>query len=350
VNDVQTKPSAELATKAKQYRIDYWRQVNPASPTEVKSQLNAGLPIVIGATVDEGFKKASGKDYVWKETIGNPLGGHAMAVVGYDDDRGAYKIINSWGTDWGDGGYGWISYDHFAKVVNEAYVAKDAVTLPVNDSSSPGTMIAQNDPARNRPANTTPPADTTTNTNPNPNRPANPDPGPKPPANVPPTWDKNGPAANTPAVQPGTAVTLSVARIEHNIDYPGRPELGKCLRVTGNVTIPPGVGREGRIQVQFFFDTGRARRGGNVKGQNVDGFQDPDGYAITTTKSFNLPPGGVNAEWVVYMPYRAMKLPVGRYLGEKYEPFQSNLLASASLLVDSFGIKDVPDRPFFVKW
>ena len=43
-------------------------------------------------------------------------GGHAIVAVGYDDDRqigsekGALKIRNSWGTGWGESGYGWLPY------------------------------------------------------------------------------------------------------------------------------------------------------------------------------------------------------------------------------------------------
>jgi C1A family cysteine protease len=43
-------------------------------------------------------------------------GGHAIVAAGYDDDltvggdKGALLIRNSWGTGWGDGGYGWMSY------------------------------------------------------------------------------------------------------------------------------------------------------------------------------------------------------------------------------------------------
>jgi len=33
-----------------------------------------------------------------------------MILVGYSDDRGAFKVMNSWGTQWGNGGFGWISY------------------------------------------------------------------------------------------------------------------------------------------------------------------------------------------------------------------------------------------------
>ena len=52
-------------------------------------------------------------------------GGHAVAAVGYDDNlkikntgpgaketKGALSIKNSWGTKWGDKGYGWLPYDY----------------------------------------------------------------------------------------------------------------------------------------------------------------------------------------------------------------------------------------------
>ncbi|RYZ24928.1 MAG: DUF4384 domain-containing protein, partial [Sphingobacteriales bacterium] len=42
---------------------------------------------------------------------------HAMCVVGFDDDKqgGAFEIMNSWGTGWGNGGFTWIPYDDFRK-------------------------------------------------------------------------------------------------------------------------------------------------------------------------------------------------------------------------------------------
>ncbi len=39
------------------------------------------------------------------------LGLHAVAVVGYDDDRRAWLIKNSWGPHWGEGGFGYIAYN-----------------------------------------------------------------------------------------------------------------------------------------------------------------------------------------------------------------------------------------------
>lgn len=37
--------------------------------------------------------------------------GHVMTVVGYDDGRQMFRVKNSWGTVWADGGYAWVSYD-----------------------------------------------------------------------------------------------------------------------------------------------------------------------------------------------------------------------------------------------
>lgn len=59
--------------------------------------------------------------------------GHAMAIVGYDDnitydlngdgviqayEKGAFKIVNSWGTDYCNDGFVWVMYDALNKVSN----------------------------------------------------------------------------------------------------------------------------------------------------------------------------------------------------------------------------------------
>jgi hypothetical protein len=51
----------------------------------------------------------------------NDRGSHVMLIVGYDDTLGAWLVKNSWGTNWGMGGYAWIDYgqtviDEWAKV------------------------------------------------------------------------------------------------------------------------------------------------------------------------------------------------------------------------------------------
>ena len=46
-------------------------------------------------------------------------GGHAVAIVGYDDNGFIFK--NSWGTGWGDKGYGWVSFDYHRLFCAEAF-------------------------------------------------------------------------------------------------------------------------------------------------------------------------------------------------------------------------------------
>jgi hypothetical protein len=40
------------------------------------------------------------------------MGGHAVAIVGYDDATETYLIRNSWGEGWGDGGYFHMPYSY----------------------------------------------------------------------------------------------------------------------------------------------------------------------------------------------------------------------------------------------
>ncbi|MBA7516841.1 Outer membrane protein assembly factor BamB [subsurface metagenome] len=54
--------------------------------------------------------------YCVSDLYGYNHGGHGVCIVGYDDSLvtndgpGAFKIVNSWGTNWGDEGYFWMSY------------------------------------------------------------------------------------------------------------------------------------------------------------------------------------------------------------------------------------------------
>ena len=44
-----------------------------------------------------------------------------MCVIGYDDRRQAFQIMNSWGPEWGDNGVAWVRYADFKEFVREAY-------------------------------------------------------------------------------------------------------------------------------------------------------------------------------------------------------------------------------------
>lgn len=85
-----------------------------------KKALQDGYPVSTGWHLPESFFYV--KDAVWNTTGNDQLSdwkhnGHAMAVVGYDDNKygGAFRVMNSWGKGWADGGFVWVKYDDFAK-------------------------------------------------------------------------------------------------------------------------------------------------------------------------------------------------------------------------------------------
>jgi len=75
--------------------------------------LSVGIPSAFGFTVYNSI------DYVGSDGMipfptkyDRIVGGHAIATFGHDNTRGALLIKNSWGKDWGDGGYGWLPYEY----------------------------------------------------------------------------------------------------------------------------------------------------------------------------------------------------------------------------------------------
>ncbi len=46
-----------------------------------------------------------------EENYKNKGTNHAVLLIGWDDDNQAWLMRNSWGTNWGDGGYAWVKYN-----------------------------------------------------------------------------------------------------------------------------------------------------------------------------------------------------------------------------------------------
>ncbi|MFT4031674.1 MAG: C1 family peptidase [Siphonobacter sp.] len=125
------EPTAFMFALASNYKaITYYRLDPPtATPATVlatiKNNLVAGLPCMFGFTVYSSYTTAgsNGGKFPFPKTTESTVGGHAVVAVGYDDNlviknpaggstTGALLIRNSWGTGWGDGGYGWLPYEY----------------------------------------------------------------------------------------------------------------------------------------------------------------------------------------------------------------------------------------------
>jgi hypothetical protein len=93
--------------------------------TPLKQWLADDDPFIIVMPVYAEFDNAG--CYIPVMPPSNPgtyRGLHAVTVIGYDDywqGVGAFRIINSWGTEWGCYGYGWLSYEFVQKYAWEAW-------------------------------------------------------------------------------------------------------------------------------------------------------------------------------------------------------------------------------------
>lgn len=83
---------------------------------DFKKVLASGLPIVGGFAVMSSFVSEA----VSKTGMGvmptpdeEMLGGHAIMVVGYCDEKRQWIVRNSWGEGWGDKGYFYMPYEYF---------------------------------------------------------------------------------------------------------------------------------------------------------------------------------------------------------------------------------------------
>lgn len=146
--DYRTRPSQAAIEAASKYKAKEFLRVKTTDMNEVKAQLSEGKPVVAGVLVYENFFNLKG-DQIYKEGLGKTYGGHAIALVGYDDSKNAVKFINSWGTDWGDQGYGYIDYRWFTRICQGAFVMIDQVETVIDqgkpDSNTPEPTSVAND-------------------------------------------------------------------------------------------------------------------------------------------------------------------------------------------------------------
>lgn len=56
---------------------------------------------------------------------GPVIGGHAVCIVGYDNEKSLMKFRNSWGPTWGDAGYGYLPYITVTQYLMDAWSMVD---------------------------------------------------------------------------------------------------------------------------------------------------------------------------------------------------------------------------------
>ena len=121
--DFKTQPSDAALAEASQYPAQTYEVLDAKNIDSIKAILSSKNPVIIGMKISENFMTY--KSGVYSQVSGSALGGHAMVVVGFDDQKKAFKILNSWSDKWGEKGYAWVDFQVFASTVHTAVVMKD---------------------------------------------------------------------------------------------------------------------------------------------------------------------------------------------------------------------------------
>lgn len=139
-SDCSAVPTNAAFTEAADYTIDRWSRINHGSNPDLKGYIaNDKQPIIVGIEVHPDFYLNS-TNTIYDDDSGDLYGYHAIVLVGYDDSRNGFKFINSWGTSYGENGFGWIAYDIVSSIVTRAYVAYDNLPDVPTLSYSPSSF------------------------------------------------------------------------------------------------------------------------------------------------------------------------------------------------------------------
>ena len=130
------EPPAFCYSFARSYKTLVYYRLEEKLPA-LKASLAQGIPFAFGftcfASIDDVPSQGKDRGVIpFPEKDESDVGGHAVVAVGYEEKRKQFIIRNSWGTDWGDGGYGYLPYEYF-----EAELADDCWCLLKTEFDDP---------------------------------------------------------------------------------------------------------------------------------------------------------------------------------------------------------------------
>ena len=135
VKGFDTEPTAFCYAFAQSYQAIQYYRLDPPGTTgstvlaHIRTALDDGLPSMFGFPVYASMEQAASTGRIpWPSPNDRVVGGHALVAIGYDDrmpitnsdtggmtTQGALLVRNSWGTAWGERGYGWLPYEYVVR-------------------------------------------------------------------------------------------------------------------------------------------------------------------------------------------------------------------------------------------
>ena len=114
--DYRRQPTADQRQRAAPYRAARFGLISSGGGTpsvdDLRQWVGQGDVAVVAVAVDWNNRGWSTTGIIDVPAPGeNTRANHAIAIVGFDDSEQRFKFANSWGTGWGQSGYGYLTYN-----------------------------------------------------------------------------------------------------------------------------------------------------------------------------------------------------------------------------------------------
>lgn len=144
LNKIKDVPGVPAALDRKVLRYEFCGAMTDASLMQIKAQLTAGVPVLLGLMVNHNLSNL--KTFLGYVGIQHQPGwtGHAVTVVGYDDAAKHLIVENSWGPQFGENGFFALPYSVYRTDNYEAWAITSfsfTKPLPVVEVESRGSRI-----------------------------------------------------------------------------------------------------------------------------------------------------------------------------------------------------------------
>jgi Papain family cysteine protease len=122
----------ELLELARRWPLGTFYRVNPFRLDDMQSAITELYAICASAVVHDGWaepqimrRNGEAIHVIARRVDAKQVGGHALALVGYNEV--GFLVQNSWGTDWGKGGFATLPYEDWLDSAYDAWVTRPGV-------------------------------------------------------------------------------------------------------------------------------------------------------------------------------------------------------------------------------
>jgi C1A family cysteine protease len=123
-NNLTPSVTSALKYKLRNYLKLFQSTTRPQQKLyDLRKAITRGNPVIVEMQITNDFKNLK-QARLWNSVEGDktPAGTHYLVVVGYNEESRQVELLNSWGREWGNGGYIRMNYDDFSTIVVNGYV------------------------------------------------------------------------------------------------------------------------------------------------------------------------------------------------------------------------------------